>query len=337
MPKEAEEQVLSNIRNTDDSWTAALDVPVAEPRTLEGKPWIRDYWPGSDVILKLAEHASTPDYHGIVYSSYVFVDSGWEAGNVIAARWEGSGEARRLAAVRVPMNIANLLLTTCDTNEGYTLSRALGNERYEDAKVDFYKDSITTPTLLDRKNKLFTWPDFLPEDLKIPTDQLYIISLRSLTDSEIQQLRTSIAGGEQAAEDASTIPTIYNWEGDLPTRTDVRHIFRQIYNNSPAEDQNRLVFFVDNILQGPSQEPQIIVALQFRPNNDDTVKVAPVSTENVMQVWRELNEGKGGERLMEIHSDIWSAEVVEDLREKRFAFPGQLIVLKTMVTFVSAC
>jgi hypothetical protein len=135
-------QIVENMGETDEDWISSLNVPRPPARTLEMKKWVRDWWPSSDVILKIAEHAySIDDYPQISYRSLIFVDSGWEAGNVIAACWEGDGNDCRLNAVRVPVNIAKTLLSVCDVNDGYTLAHVLGSDAYEDAKVDFYADA----------------------------------------------------------------------------------------------------------------------------------------------------------------------------------------------------
>ena len=183
------DQIVDNLRSTDEHWINTLAVPPPPPRTLRAKKWIRDYWPSSDVIIEIADHAYSSQPYIASYGSLIFVDSGWEAGNCIAARWEGDGDNARLNTVRVPMNIAEPLLSACDANEGHTLASILGSQMLEDAKVDFYIDAIVSPQENPAESdKNYTLPEAIPHDIALTKDDLIIISLKKLSQDDIESL-----------------------------------------------------------------------------------------------------------------------------------------------------
>jgi hypothetical protein len=280
------------------------------------KKWIRDYWPSSDVILEIARHAYSNDgQQEKSYRSLIFVDSGWEAGNVIAARWEGDGDHARLSAVRIRMNIAKSLLSVCDLNEGYTLVRVLGEEAFEDAKVDFYIDA-TPPPKDDSISpaKEYKIPECLPQDIALSKTEVAIVSLRHLEQAEIEDLIRGILNGYDSEYTAPPIK-IHNWHGSYTTRIEIRKLFYRIQQNSSEPDRDMPLFLVDALLEGPDGKPQFISACNSTHWRQKIVQIMPVKTEKVLSLWKEATQGSLEECFAgtEEYGDIWNAEYVFDL------------------------
>ena len=305
--------MITNLDDTDSEWAGNLDLTASDRRNLVPTPWIRDYWPSSAVILQIARHAWAEGRRQDRYRSLIFVDSGWEAGNVIAARWEGPEEDERFNAVRVPMNVANTLLSTCDANDGFTLFQALREDVYDEAKLDFYKDLKEEPARTEKPYGDFKWPPFIPADLKLDRKKPLIIALKYLSADEIKQLNVGIAGSEKASSLRSGKIDIHNWEGDPCPHKDIDHIFRQVCENSGQDVDKSVIFFVDSILQGSGGEPQLLVAVYYRPGEYNCVKLSPVPTDRLMEAWRAHVGGTNGEDLLDEYTDIWRRETVVDL------------------------
>ncbi len=315
MSREEWEQVITNLEEVDADRVSEFDVPAPKLRRLQPKPWIRDYWPSSNVILKIAKHANSTEGHGnVAYRSLVFVDSGWEAGNVVAARWESDGDVLRFNAVRVPMNLANAVLTACDLNEGFTLSQALGEDIYEEAKVDFYEEQPPEAVARSAQTILFKWPDSLPKDLRMPKDRPYIISLRELSDVQIESLQDEMVGEPDVQDSSSRRMEIYKWKGCTPSRAAIYHIFKQIQDNSPDSDGNIHIFLIDNVLEGPNGKPQLLTAMDYRPEHENVVKIAPILTKDAVPLWRKSAAGEDSEVILDEYADMWRREVLCDLR-----------------------
>ena len=306
-------QIVENLRATDEDWINSLDVPRPPSRKLEMKKWVRDWWPSTGVILKIAEHAySSESYSKISYRSFILVDSGWEAGNVIAAHWESDGNDSRLSAVRVPMNIAETLLSACDVNEGCTLGQVLGSEGYEDAKVDFYADTtgVTEPEAADPIEN-YELPQSLPQDLALSKRELIIVSLRTLKQSEIEDLVRDIVNGYKGEEEAPSIK-ILNWHETSPSRIDIRHIFYRIQHNSSKNDRDMPLVFVDTLLEGDDGRPQLMWAITGR---QQSFQMFPIIIENLIKLWKDATQGiiEGNLEESEEYVDIWNGEYVYDL------------------------
>ena len=309
-------QIVENLREIDEDWISSLDVPRPPDRTLEMKKWVRDWWPPSDVILKIAEHAYSSDgYSAISYRSFIFVDSGWEAGNAIAARWEGDGNDSRLNAVRVPMNIAKTLLSVCDVNDGYTLAHVLGSEAYEDAKVDFYVDATgSSNPEAPASIESYKLPESLPQDLALSKTELVIASLRTLKQSEIEDLVRNIINGHEGEDEIPSIK-IFNWHESYPTRTEIRRMFYRIKQNTSEADRDMPLFFVDALLEGEGGIPQLIWAKETPHWRTPTVQIFPANTKKVIKLWKDAAQGIIAENLEESEEyvDIWNVEHVFDL------------------------
>ena len=290
-----------------------LDVPKPRSRTLVVKKWIRDFWPRSEVILEIARHAYRGEDKS--YRSLIFVDSGWEAGNVIAARWEGEGDNSRLNAVRVRMNIAEPLLSVCDLNEGCTLAQVLGNEAFEDAKVDFYIDA--TPQLQDdtkSPEQDYEIPEFLPHDIVLSKTEVHIISLKHLGQSEIEGLIRGIINGHESKDPAPPMK-IHNWHGSYIKRTKIHKLYRCIQQKSSETDRNMPLFLVDMLLEGPDGKPQLISASDSTDWREKTVQIMPLKTEKLLSLWQEATQGLLEDCFTETedYADVWNAEYVYDL------------------------
>ena len=314
-------QVLQNLNETDDEWVSRLNVQAPSPRRLVAKAWIRDYWPSSDVILDIAKAAyfGTDDLGGAreeeKYQSLILCDSGWEAGNVIAARWETdqtAGESRLIAA-RVPMNVANVLLTACDSIEGCTLVTVLGEEAFEESKVDFYKDGSQQVTEdAEKTSTPYEWPSSLPKDIALSEKDPCIISLRKLEETAVDKLLSTIITGDEDKQKFSNIK-IHNWQDRQPSRADIYHIFQAMHNNTPEANRNMNAFFIDYILQGDNSEPQILVATTFRVDRpSECVQVIPIQTGDFLKFWRMAANGLGESELEEL-GELTRKENIYDL------------------------
>lgn len=324
LSQEEREQVVRSLETVDNDEASRFDVPTPTPRRLVPRPWIRDYWPSSNAILEIGKHANVKERDDeYAYRSIIFIDSGWEAGNVIAAHWEGPEGAQQFNAVRVPMSLANSLLNACDEHEGYTLSRALGYEIFEEAKVDFYKalpPKLPEPPV--ETGKSFAWPEGLPRNLRLPKDRPYIVTFRELSQSQEDTLRRTIAGSDKAARLRSSAFDIYHCKGSGSSRRAIYHIFKHIYNSSPESDRNMAVFFIDDVLKEANDAPQLLAVIQHRPELDrpehHRVSTAPIQTENFLPLWKasaasENSEDLEGEGVLEKYGDIWRKEDVHDL------------------------
>lgn len=114
-------------------------------------PWIRDHWPSTDAILEIAGSVKG-------YKSFIIIELGWENATVIAARWSNDADGHaHLQAVRVAMDIANVLLTLLDTGKISGFAEALGEATMEEFKIDFYKDRLVEKL----KRKTYEPPSFL--------------------------------------------------------------------------------------------------------------------------------------------------------------------------------
>ncbi|KAF1975394.1 hypothetical protein BU23DRAFT_597600 [Bimuria novae-zelandiae CBS 107.79] len=144
MTDDERQQVEQALNNIDQEAIKQLNIPhVSAPRELRFKRWIRDHPASSAVILEIAKDAYSKRYESDgSYSSVIFVDSRWKQGSMIVAHWhrDGESEQTKLSAALVPVGVANVLLTACDQQDDMTLSHALGDDAFQKAQVDLYKD-----------------------------------------------------------------------------------------------------------------------------------------------------------------------------------------------------
>ena len=307
-------QVEEALKTMDQEAVQRLNIgETPQLRPLRIKKWIRDHFPSSANTLEIAKAAHAKQYHSDkTFDSFVFVDSAWDLGNVIAAHWEPTGldDEERLSAVRVPMGIANIVLTACDRVEGMTLSHALGQDVFEQSQVIFYKD---LPEGGPSEPSELPWPSHLPRDLKLSKDNPTIVSLRHLDDATMTQLKQDIK-----AQDAQ----IYNWEGPEPkNRLVIRDIYNRIRYNTdrseatsePSESLQRMyAFFIDYMLQGPNGEPQILSVSRIQRDPVNGVEVLPVFTSEFVEAWGKVVVFEAPEDDAEI-VEIWKREHVDHL------------------------
>lgn len=303
-------EVVQALGKADEDVLQQLDIPEQTTvRRIVQRRWIRDYWPSSAAILTIAERAHIPyrrngPTQDPSYSSVVFADSGWESGNVIAAHWEQSGEEWLLAAARVKIGLANLLLTACDAIEGMTMSQALGPDTYQELMIDLYKDLPTKPLV---PRICFTpsveLPSHLPQGLATDTLQPILISLRSLDTETMAQLRREITEGSQDIPAPNV--QIYNWEGPEPTDPLVR--------TSSGETPNGMAaFFVDYLHQGPNGEPRIVACIDQSHGTESNTVLVPVYTATFLEACKAAAIKVGIEQENGL-VDQWQREEFEDL------------------------
>lgn len=321
-----EAQVLEGLKDIDKDFFQRLDVFQAPaPRQLLVKKWIRDYSPSSATVMEIAKDVFFGKHDSDqCYSSVIFADSGWDLGNVIAAHWEQAGDDSgseggakwRLVAARVPMGVANVLLTACDKIEGMTLAHALGAEAYKRSTVDLYADIATElPTQPSIKRKETEWPSHLPEPTQLSErGSPFIISLRHLDGSTIQDLKQKIAAGNEGSPQEVDI---LNWSDPDSEPTDrfiIRDIFRRVAKKpekEDREDQTSTVFFIDYLLQGSSGEPQILAASSPRQPSSSAIGLLPVFTDEFLVAHEKATRGMDLTEEPEI--DVWKREHLDDL------------------------
>lgn len=322
-------QVVENLEEIDEDWVNTLDVPKPPPRSLNAKRWIRDYWPSSDVILEIAEQAKSSErYDEQSYRCLIFVDSGWEAGNCIAARWESEGDDLKLRAVRVPMNIAKTLLSACDANEGHSLASILGNDTFEDTKVDFYVDA-TGPSEqhVETPKDVYSLPESMPQDLALSKENLVIVSLRKLSQDEIEDVVRKITQQPEADKAAPSIK-IYNGDGSYETRSEILKLFDRIYQNSDEMSRSMPLILIDCLYEGEEGEPQMLLATK---SESSSLELTPAKTDKVLRLWLDAKEG-ALEKVMyntTEYVDIWDVEKVFDLNvHKSFGEGRRLYIMR---------
>nr|POE74559.1 hypothetical protein CFP56_37090 [Quercus suber] len=288
-------QIIERLGTVDKEWATQYD---ANPRVrrLKAVPWIRDHWPSSEIILGIT--SSAPDY-----KSFVLVDSGWEDGTVLAAHWADDEHGQpHMYTARVQMDVANVLLTLLDDGKVATFAEVLGEQAYEDAKVDFYK----SPTGTKRKHRPYEPPSFLPNDLTLNKYEIEIIALRDLTDEQIKTLTDTIKGGTKrstsVAANAENVK-MHKWQGGNPSRRDLRQIYDWMVENSPEEDRHLPAFFVDNFLECKGHAPRVIaVKADGTPRRDD-IEIFPLRTKMVLPYFEKNEEDDD-------HGMIWQQEIL---------------------------
>ena len=306
-----QQQVRDAINAVDEEAVRRLNIGhPRQPRPLQVKKWIRDYFPPSASILEIATaaHADDSDFDP-VFNSIVFVDSGWDMGNVIVAHWERqeADAEERLTAVRVPMGIANVLLNACDRIEGLNLSHALGRDAFDQGQVDFYKD---LPKEHAGSPSQLPWPSHLPDDIKLDSDHPTIISLRHLDDVTITQLKQDIR--ESSADGVKDVQ-IYNWEGPEPTdRLLLRDLYNHVLQNADESSEKVYAFFFDYMLHGANGEPQILAVSRIARDAGVGVEVLPVFTSALQVAWYQAAELEEIDEDTEL-VDIWKKEHVDHL------------------------
>ncbi|KAK5130018.1 hypothetical protein LTR08_002534 [Meristemomyces frigidus] len=331
LPEATRTEILNSLR-TNDPETVAWSKQFApdntpQPRALIPMPWIRDWWATSPVILEICAQGQRNNRFppGHEYTSFVLVDSGWDAGTVIAAHWtagtegvgDGEGLAARLEAVRVPVGIANMLLTLLDKGSVRDFADVLGEEAYEDAKVDFYQDlPVREAGLAAGPEKAYQPPSFLPKDLCSSASTLYVLSLVELEPSAVSALKAEILHGDGTTDERPDV-RIIPWQGPMPTRSDLAIIFDWIMANSSPSMSHSCAFFVDYMLQRPDGRPQIIASYYTRGHRADVpdqARLVPVDAECVIEYWRAAcTHAAENEINFDLDGDIWRKEVVVDI------------------------
>ena len=306
------EQALNSI---DQNAINQLSFPqTAAPRELRFRKWIRDNPCSPSATFEIAKDAYHKQYNSDEsYRSIIFVDSGWVQGSVIAAHWHQDGESTqaKLHAARVPAGVANVLLTSCDQNNGITLPQGLGENAFKDAQVNFYKDLPPTEEGdAVSETSEHTWPSHLPDTLCLAKSSPAIVSLRSLDDRTIRRLTREING---TLDENKTDIRIYNWGGPEPTeRLLIRDIYNQMQRRTPEADQQMYAFFIDYMLQGENGEPQILAVHRIPRDPGVGVEVLPLSAPSFMTAWKKAAQGEELDQDADI-IDIWKKEHVDRL------------------------
>lgn len=258
------------------------------------------------------------------YSSFILVDSGWDASTVVAAHHEWSDDGKRiLVAVRVPMSIANLLLTLCDRGIVRNLIDALGEEEFERTKVDFYKDLPAPQPLLPEVPE-YQPPAFLPGDLALSRSKLCILALQEFDEPTLSSVKAKIVG-QRANHDQQPVDVqIINWTVVPPRRSELPRLFAWMDGNTPADDRQGYAFFVDYILEDSDGHPHILAASRTSPGGKELpssqLSLLPVRTDKVIDMWKAAIAGNSeDEDLRDSHTvsaqaEIECAEI--DIRER---------------------
>ncbi|KAF2765851.1 hypothetical protein EJ03DRAFT_377453 [Teratosphaeria nubilosa] len=308
LPERTISSIIEKLDTPDKKWGESFNVDI-KPRKLRSVPWIRKFWPSSEAILKYAsrqEPRGNLHQDTACYKSYILIDSGWDANTCIAATWVPGTKVDEhvMVAARVPMAIANLVLSMID-KDVFTdaplnpLKAALGDETYEENKVDFYKDRKVIEPFPEPRS--YQPPAFLPEELRMSHQKITVISLLPLDDGASQDLMLRIR--TETGENAMPELRLINWEGQHPTRQHLVKLFGWIESNSTDDDRIGYIFFVDNVLQEciDAEEgerhirtgmasPQVIAAsrtAQFSTKvPDHQISILPIKPESVVPLWR---------------------------------------------------
>ncbi|KAH9812972.1 hypothetical protein Tdes44962_MAKER05739 [Teratosphaeria destructans] len=308
LPDRTISSIIEKLEDCDREWGKPFNVDI-KPRKLRPVPWIRNYWPASEAILQYAsrqEPSGNQHQDTACYRSYILIDSGWDANTCIGATWvPGTKDGEHvMVAARVPMAIANLVLTMIDEDvfsdaSVNPLKAALGDDTYEENKVDFYKDHKVIEPFPEPRS--YQPPAFLPKGLRMSKSKPTVISLLPLDDNAIQDLalRIGTGNGESAMPDLQLI----NWEGEAPTRQYLVKLFGWIESNSRDEDRIGYTFFIDNVLQecidGEASDPQTwtgrmsprVIAVSRTAHfgikvPDHQISILPIKPESVVPLWR---------------------------------------------------
>ena len=194
-------------------------------------------------------------YEGHEYRSLIIVDSLYEAGTVVAARWYFDEDGQqRLIAVRVPMRITIALLTLCDRKSVWNFAEALGDQAYEDAQVDFYQE--LKPALVVPEASAYEPPPFLPTNSSLGKSIQVVLSSRELDSPTMQSLRDSKVFDETGRGRSSDF-RIVNWNGQGP-ESDLPRLYTWIESNTPTHERKGFITLVDDVLQDEEGRPQIV-------------------------------------------------------------------------------
>lgn len=324
IPEDTRTKVLESLKeDIDHGWAAQFDTEF-KPRTLVDIPWIRDYWPSSDVILDIAANNKQSRGTGSddTYDSFILVDSGWDAGMVVAAQWakDSSGD-RRLEAARIPLNQANALLTLISNGSLKNLEEGLG-ESYDEVKVDFYKDLKWEKPSETTEEIPYEPPVFLPKDLKLCDSEPEIVALLKIDDDRTESILKSLNSHHDAAEGHTTVKKIHRWEGPSPTRTDLISLFKWMESNTPGGERrkNGHIFFLDYLLKDENGDPRLLAASRPAIHVDDVhlkeqITLLPLKLEQFFPFCKEVFAGGDGERAMMDHGRMWARERILDTKK----------------------
>ena len=313
-------QIINDLENVDEQLTKQLDIAPKRPRQLKlARRWIRDHeaLPGTMLaIAAAAAHHHRPDTQS--HKSFIFVDSSWEDGVVLASHLDETldGETS-LTTFRVPKGIARSLLDWCDESSEHRLDEVLSEEKLVDLKMDIKKISSEPMPASnnDDDDDAVDLPDFLPGDLRLSESEPIIISLRHLDEETIQALSQSL-GGDKA--DTNPSVKIYNWEGaEEASRLDMLQMYTRMRQNSSDDSRDVYTFFVDNILQGSEGEPQILAVKQKISRAFSGFGMIPIRTDAFWSFWKQMlsNEESADEKARKDYGEIWQQEQVSDTRK----------------------
>lgn len=287
LPKATRAQILESLANVTAEWALKFDPSgaLSRPRRLSAIPWIRDSWPTAESILDLL--SSQKDK----YQSFVLIDSLWEASTAIAAHWIMVEDGQpKLDAVRVPMSIANVLLTLVDNGQVRGFSQVFGEATYEESKIDMYADR-PLQDIGSTKELSSGQPSFLPSNLRLDRSRLDLISLLELSQEQIVALKSDIV---RNSNNVKTVPPIvvHNWHGPSPSRRELRHIYDGMNARSTVRNHDSLAWFVDNILEDGDNSPRTVaLAADVRsgPHSDSQSKVSlfPLRREDVLPLFND--------------------------------------------------
>lgn len=268
------ESIVQRLEDVDEEWTAKYDADPPPTRQLQAVPWIRDNWPSQCDILLIAQQMHKPcrNDQNQWMRSCIFVDSGWDADSVIAARWDRTpddeatdGIKQRLEAMRVPMSIAERLLTLLDSERLNHFTDIFDEGHYAEAKLDLHagveEPDFSWPGRPIEVELPSTWPSHDAGNGKGP----HVYSLRNLSEDQLSGLRSAVESENDAAQtDQVEKINVHHWpnERESPSRAELWRLFHKLRNASGADRYLPVffVFFVDNLLNRENDEPELLVA-----------------------------------------------------------------------------
>lgn len=262
-------------------------------KELQVVPWIRNT--ALDVEDVLFDIVRDGNDGNVLNTSFILIDEkGLEEGTCVISHfiWAGEGGNEDHEYARVKIEDAKRLVEEASKEKSWfegTLDKGLQVQRVEKRQEEIAEEVIG--------REQWKWPAHLPEDLKLGKNELTVVSLIHLSDTEISQIQTDILSGE-----GSLPVTILNWpDGIEPaSRADFWYIFDHIKPSwaTVAPCGETFGLFIDSdYLAGPHRTPELFLACRKRVEEDiedsdsdtsrieNSMELSKVNSSAARQVW----------------------------------------------------
>lgn len=324
------EALFADINSSEeDDETPLPERPIsARPRALAHVPWIRSTVPDT------TEAIYTMEGDGIFVDertmreraagdpgSVVVVSSILKHGAVEGAPAEKSVDAVRVGARRAKP-IVSRLWDLWDAKKITSLSDVVPD--YAGCRLDFsgpearaterkrQSEEDAARRASDDQEYVYVLPAHLPVDLKLAPEELTLVSLVHLEDSEVEQLEKAISAGAAANEPCAPF-RILNWPSNREPGTwnDMYRIFRAIRLPFNEDTEDRFALFIDKAESDDPNPGEIEVLLvqqnlrRFPSYPDPNLEVSKLNDiGSAPRIWRAVfdpldpkKRGKRGKSL----------------------------------------